>query len=206
MDNGSSSPRTANDAHHTGHGTEQASEWVRRWSPLVPKAASVLDLACGRGRHSLWFARRGHAVTAVDKDRESLSAIEGANSSVSIVRADIENDNWPLPGQTFGCVVVTNYLWRPLLPAICEALASGGILIYETFASGNASVGRPRRPDFLLRQGELLDVCQKAGLRVIAYEDGYLPNPERFVQRVVAARWEDVDESEDPPKRWPLHS
>jgi hypothetical protein len=56
-------------------------------------------------------------------------------------------------------VVVTHYLWRPLLPAIMAAVAPGGVLIYETFAAGNETVGKPSRPDFLLRPGELLDAC-----------------------------------------------
>jgi len=65
--------------------------------------------------------------------------------------------------------VVTNYLHRPLLPAIANALAPEGILIYETFALGNERLGRPRNPDFLLRPGELLQAF--ARLTVIAFEE-----------------------------------
>jgi len=83
-------------------------------------------------------------------------------------------------------VVVTNYLWRPLFPVIVQSVAPGGVLIYETFAAGNASVGKPSRPDYLLQPGELLTAC--AGLRVVAYEDGFLDHPPRFVQRIAALR------------------
>ncbi len=69
-------------------------------------------------------------------------------------------------------MVVTNYLWRPRLPDIVAAVAPGGVLLYETFAAGNETVGKPSRPDFLLQPGELLDAC--AALRVVAYEDGFL--------------------------------
>ncbi|MBW8465272.1 MAG: SAM-dependent methyltransferase, partial [Acidovorax sp.] len=79
-----------------------------------------------------------------------------------------------------------NYLWRPLLPTIVESVAAGGVLVYETFALGNETVGRPARPEFLLAPGELLGACQ--GLRVVAYEDGFLDEPARFVQRVTAVR------------------
>jgi SAM-dependent methyltransferase len=104
----------------------------------------------------------------------------------TIVAGDIEAGPWPFAGQAFDAVVVTNYLWRPLLPAITAAVAPGGVLLYETFALGNESVGKPSRPDFLLRPGELLLVAR--GLRVVAYEDGFLDAPARFVQRICAVR------------------
>ena len=80
--------------------------------------------------------------------------------------------------------MVTNYLWRPLWPTLLASLAPGGVLVYETFAAGNETVGKPSRPDFLLQPGELLRLCQ--GLRVVAYEDGFLDAPARFVQRIAA--------------------
>lgn len=166
------------------HGSEVPSAWVQRWSHLVPAGGSVLDVACGHGRHLHWFAGLGHTVTGVDRDPAALAA-EGP--ATRVVQADVENGPWPFEGQRFDGVIVTNYLWRALLPTIIDCLAEGGVLIYETFASGNASVGKPSRPDFLLQPGELLNVCQPA-LRIIAYEDGFLTEPERFVQRVVAVR------------------
>jgi hypothetical protein len=86
----------------------------------------------------------------------------------------------------FDAVVVTNYLWRPLFPTLLQSLAAGGVLIYETFAIGNETVGKPSRADFLLQPGELLRLC--AGLKIVAFEDGFLALPDRFVQRIVAAR------------------
>ena len=165
------------------HGSEEASAWVQRWSHLAPTGATMLDVACGRGRHMRWFAALGHPVTGVDRSPE---AVQAAAAVGEVLCADIENAPWPLADRQFGAVVVTNYLWRPLLPAIVDSVAPGGVLIYETFASGNETVGKPARPDFLLRPGELLTAC--AGLRVVAYEDGYLDAPERFVQRIAAVR------------------
>ena len=159
------------------------SPWIERWSHLLAPGAAVLDVACGAGRHMRWFAERGHPVTGVDRSRE---AIDAAKSFGRAVLADIEDGPWPFAGQVFGAVVVTNYLWRPRLPDIVAAVAPGGVLLYETFAAGNESVGKPSRPDFLLRPGELIDAC--AGLRVVAYEDGFLEEPERFVQRIAAVR------------------
>lgn len=165
------------------HGNETASDWVRRWSHLIAPGSAVLDIACGAGRHLRWLHALGHEVVGVDRSAEALAACEGLGE---LVLADIENGPWPLAGREFGAVVVTNYLWRPLMPTVVGSLAPGGVLIYETFARGNETVGRPSRPEFLLAPGELLAAC--AGLRVVAYEDGFLQNPDRFVQRVTAVR------------------
>lgn len=144
-----------------------------------------------------WFAQRGHPVTGVDRAPE---AIASATQFGRALLADIEDGPWPFAGQAFGAVVVTNYLWRARLPDIVAAVAPGGVLLYETFAAGNESVGKPSRPDFLLQPGELLAAC--AGLRVVAYEDGFLSGPDRFVQRIAAVR-PAIGPAEKPP-RYPL--
>ena len=165
------------------HGTEAPSAWVRRWAHLIPSGSTVLDVACGAGRHLRWLRSQGYPVVGVDRSAEALAACNGLGE---LLLADIENGPWPLAGRQFGAVVVTNYLWRPLLPTIVGSVAAGGVLVYETFALGNETVGRPARPEFLLTPGELLRACQ--GLRVVAYEDGFLAEPARFVQRITAVR------------------
>lgn len=179
------------------HGNEAPSSWVRRWSHLVPAGGSVLDVACGHGRHMRWFAQRGHAVTGVDRSAEALAVVAALGRGI---QADIESGPWPLADETFDAVVVTNYLWRPLLPRIVASVASGGVLIYETFAVGNETVGKPSSPDFLLREGELLQAV--GALHVVAFEDGFCSAPERFVQRVVAVRKQAT--APDQPARFRL--
>lgn len=197
-----STPSQSADLHAIqAHGSEPPSDWVQRWSHLVPPGAPVLDVACGRGRHSRWFAARGHSVTAIDRDTEALATTAASHPGIQTVETDIENGPWPLPGQAFGAVVITNYLWRALTTKLIDSVAEGGIYIHETFATGHEQIGRPRRPEFLLRRGELLEMC--AGkLRVVAYEDGFHHSPERFIQRIVAVR--ESTQDEDPAKRWPL--
>ena len=170
------------------HGTESPSPWVRRWAHLIPDRSAVLDVACGHGRHMRHLAGLGHTVTGIDRDPAAIEAVAPLGQALL---ADIENSPWPLPGRTFGAVVVTNYLWRELLPTLVVSVAPGGVLIYETFGIEHAKVGRPSRPDFLLQPGELLQVCRD--LRVVAYEDGFLATPERFVQRIVALREDPAD-------------
>lgn len=147
----------------------------------------MLDIAAGSGRHARWFAQRGHPVVAIDRTEAALAALSNIRG-VEPVAADLENGSpWPLPDtQRFAAVVVTNYLHRPLLPRLSEWLAPGGVLLYETFARGNETVGKPSNPAFLLAPGELLEAV-RGRLVVVAYEDGYLAAPRAaFVQRICA--------------------
>jgi SAM-dependent methyltransferase len=155
---------------------------------MVPIGAPVLDLACGGGRHTRLFAEAGHPVTAVDIDLSGLGDLAD-HPRVVPVQADLEGeDPFPVPGQTFGGIVVTNYLHRPLLEHLVAALAPGGVLIYETPAEGNEALGgRVANPDFLLRHGELLELA-RGGLRVVAYEDVILEGPNPAVQRICAVK------------------
>jgi SAM-dependent methyltransferase len=147
-----------------------------------------------------WFAELGCRSTGIDLSAEAVCA---AGRFGVALQADIENGTWPLmhaaQPQTFDVVVVTNYLWRPLIPTLLQSLAPGGLLLYETFAIGNESVGKPSRPDFLLQSGELLHLCQ--GLKIVAFEDGFLPHPERFVQRIAAFKPSAPNDATQPPVR-----
>ena len=164
------------------------SAWVTRFASLIPKGGSVLDLACGSGRHARYLLARGHPVVMVDRDVSGLADLAHA-AGAEIVRHDLEGPaQWPFAARRFAAVVVTNYLHRPLFGRIVAAVAPGGILIYETFAEGNAAFGRPRNPDFLLGREELLDRV-RPHLGVIAFEDLAVDSPRpAMVQRIAAVR------------------
>lgn len=179
------------------HALAEPSDWIVRWSHLAAPGGRMLDVACGSGRHMQWFARQGLDCLGVDRSAEALAS---ARAHGEVLQADIEASGWPFAPGRFDLVVVTNYLWRPLLAPIISALAPGGLLLYETFAQGNESVGRPSRPDFLLAPGELLAACQS--LRILGYEDGFIATPERFVQRIAAVR--EVVPAPTLPVRWRL--
>jgi SAM-dependent methyltransferase len=153
---------------------------VLRWAPLVARG-TVLDVACGSGRHARLFLGRKLQVVAVDRDAQS---IPGAR----FIQADLEDGSpWPLAGERFDGIVVTNYLHRPLFPALLDSLAPGGALIYETFMAGNERFGRPSNPAFLLRPGELLEAFQ--GLAVKGFEEGEVSDPKpAMIQRLCAVR------------------
>jgi SAM-dependent methyltransferase len=162
------------------------SRWVERFADRVPAGATVLDVACGAGRHGRFFLGRGHPVVLVDRDVAGVADLAGR---AEILQADLEDGSpWPFGTRAFGGVVVTRYLWRPILPAIVAAVAPGGVLLYETFARGHERLGPPTNPDFLLRPGELLDVV-RPGLEVVAYEALEVAEPKPAVlQRVAAVR------------------
>ena len=122
----------------------------------------------------------------MDRDVTALRQI--GDPRLEVMEADLEAAPWPLPGRRFAAVAVANYLHRPLLPTLVEAVDEGGILLYETFAAGNERYGRPRNPDFLLHPGELLEAVRDR-LTVLAYEHGLIERPRpAVVQRIAACR------------------
>jgi len=163
------------------------SPWIVRFASLVPAGGRVLDVAAGGGRHTRFFLGRGHPVTAVDRDTGGLDDLR-EDAGVEIVACDLEGGApFPFEKRTFAGVVVTNYLHRPMLPDLVGAVAGNGVLLYETFARGQERFGRPQRPEFLLRPGELLEAV-RGELRVAAYEDLVVDDPPRAVQRIAAVR------------------
>ena len=167
------------------HNELAPSPWVVRWAPLVGRGP-VLDVASGAGRHARFFAERGLEVVAVDREPQAIPGVRG-------VKADLEDGSpWPFAGQKFGAIVVTNYLFRPLMRILQSSLADGGVLIYETFMVGNEKFGRPSNPAFLLRPGELLEAF--ASLTVVAFEQGTLERPKPAAIQRLCARRGNIDE------------
>jgi SAM-dependent methyltransferase len=158
--------------------------WIVQWAGLVPSGADVLDLAAGRGRHALFFAERGHRVTAVDRDTSGLPS----HPNIEPLAADLEDGSpWPIAGRQFGAAVVTNYLHRPLMPLLVDAIAPGGVLLYQTFMVGNERFGKPSRPEHLLRDGELLELV-RGRFSVTAYEARLISEPAMAMVQRIAAR------------------
>ena len=171
--------------HHAGPSVP--SRWIARWLLAVRPGGRVLDFACGTGRHARLAREAGHPVLAVDRDSTALVALEG--TGIETRPEDLEHGRWSFAAERFDAIVVANYLFRPRLDLLATLLAPGGIWLYETFADGNARFGRPSSPAFLLRPGELVRAVGRAGLHLLAYEDGFLPAPRPArVQRAVAVR------------------
>lgn len=163
------------------------SAWVRRFACLIAAGGAVLDLACGQGRHARHLAGMGYRVEALDRDSAALGTL-AAVAGIRTRCADLEGAPWPYPSACFDGIVVTNYLYRPLIADLLSALRPGGVLIYETFALGNEKLGRPSKPEFLLRPGELLQWVE-GKLQVVAFEQGRIESPKpAIIQRICALR------------------
>ena len=165
----------------------EASAWVKRFASAIPQKGLVLDLACGSGRNSLYLANLRYSVLAVDRDTTSLECLK--LPLIQTQTLDLEGEVWPLANHQFAGIVVTNYLYRPFLDLLPEMLVDDGVLIYETFALGNAEFGKPSNPNFLLNPGELLALAQAHGLTVLSYEDIYVDHPKpAMIQRLCAVK------------------
>lgn len=164
-----------------------ASSWVERHLDGLPAGRRVLDVACGSGRHLRLVYRNGWPVTGIDRSLDGVRDLAGSDG-ITLIQADLENGApFPVTGQRFGGVIVTNYLHRPILPDIVAAVADDGLLVYETFARGQERLGRPANPDFLLRPNELIDAV-RPHLTVVAYEHGRVDHDgrARIIQRIAA--------------------
>lgn len=172
----------------SGHGDLSPSPWVARFAPLIREGGRVLDLACGRGRHARHLAERGLHVIAADRDEAALEVVSEVPGVVTC-HLDLEDGSpWPWEPEAFDAVVVTNYLHRPTFQTMLECLRTGGVLIYETFMTGNEAFGRPRSPEFLLEAGELL-LRIRDELSPVAFEQGIVGEPPRgVVQRLCALK------------------
>lgn len=185
-------------AIHQQHAGLSPSPWVcsgvEQWLKGRSEGAAgarALDLACGAGRHAVWLAQRGFVVHAVDRQQPVVPL---AHPNIQFELMDLELDHWPLQGQQYDVVVVTNYLHRPHFPALLDNLApQGGLLVYETFMDGNAEFGSPRRPEFLLAANELLELSK--GLHVLKFEQGLRTQPSpAMIQRglFISGAWSEI--------------
>jgi len=161
--------------------------WIADLARQASARDSVLDLACGSGRHGRLFLAAGGAVTFTDID---LSGVEDLadHPQATLRKADLENRPWPFQPETFDVVLVTNYLWRPRLDALLRTVRPGGRLLYQTFALGNERFGKPSNPDFLLREDELPDATTP-NFDILDYFHGETRAPKpAVIQRLHAVR------------------
>ena len=126
----------------------------------IKKKINLLDFASGNGRNSIPLSNKNFIVTAIDKDQEKLNKYENYDN-INTIPFDLETEEeWPLPREYFDVIIVVNYLYRPKIKKLIDLLKKDGFLFYETFSFGNEKYGSPKNPDFLLKDGELLDFFQ----------------------------------------------
>lgn len=165
-----------------------ASSWLIDNAGLLPRGGTVLDVACGRGRHALLMASAGFEVRAIDRNAAAIDFLRSTAARLSLridaEPVDLETEPPPDLGSGFDVVLVFNYLHRPLMPALLNALKAGGRIFYETFTARQAERGHPKNPAFLLRDGELAEMV--APLSILRSREGEFDG--RFIASVVAER------------------
>jgi len=162
-------------------------ESLRRAVRLGP----VVDLACGRGRHCIASAELGLPVVGIDRNtgflRELQQEARAGDRSLDCVLANLETPHGlPIKTGSCGAILVFRFLFRPLTLAITDALAPGGLLLYETFTTRQlAYPNGPRNPDYLLQPGELPQLFP--GLEVLSYAEGLSDGPKPYAWARLAA-------------------
>jgi SAM-dependent methyltransferase len=152
----------------------------------------VLDLACGEGRHGLAAAILGAETLGIDRDETRLATARELAAAHNLVAdwrvVDLEGP-WPDLGR-FDAVLVFNYLDRARMPEVRDLVAPGGLLMMESFLTGQRELGwGPSSEDHLLRPGELARLA--APLKVVHGREVLEPiDAERWraVASVVACR------------------
>lgn len=169
----------------TTHTHEVPSPWITEHATLISAGGRVLDLACGSGRHSIWLAQQGYQVDAIDRDASALAGMSHINN-IHVHIADLEADEVYTFNHHYDGIIVSRYLYRPLLNTLALILNPKGVLIYETFMLGNERYGKPSSPNFLLQPDELLDAYSPV-LRIVAFEQGEVMQPRPAVMQRICA-------------------
>jgi SAM-dependent methyltransferase len=157
----------------------------------LDRSFPVLDLACGKGRNGLMVAEQGLHVLFVDKSETSLDVVQKQLAKRTLPgstwQVDLEQqEKNPFSGKKFSAVLGFCYLHRPLFPLFKEAVIPGGLVVYETFTTGQRQFGRPNNPDFLLQPGELAALFDD--WEIIFQFEGVAKDPDRCIAQVVARK------------------
>lgn len=154
---------------------------------LFPKG-KALDLAMGGGRNAIYLAGQGYEIDGLDISPEFVEiANERAKQKgvcLNTQVADLEN-NYKIPENTYDLIICFNYLQRNLIPQIKAGLCNGGMIVYETYTVDQIQFGKPKNPDHLLKQNELLDMFRD--FRCLYYWEGVLEE-NRAIARIIAEK------------------
>ena len=169
------------------HEVSKASNWIKNNLNDTKNDLTLLDIACGSGRHSIYAASKGYKVISLDISKEKILKLT-SNKLIYPIQLDIEASKaWPFINKTFDTVIVTNYLYRPIFKNIINSIKLGGTLLYETFSIENSTFGKPNNPNYLLKPQELLNLAKKNNMKIINYEEIITQYPiKKALQRIHA--------------------
>jgi tellurite methyltransferase len=165
--------------------------WLVAHRDLLTGGGRALDVACGDGRNALYLAGLGYAVDAIDASDVAVDALRGAahERGLAITPRVVDLEREPLPAGPYDVVVTMNFLQRDLFGPLQDALAPGGLLVYETLGQAHVTeLGRSFNPAYLLDAGELLRAFDR--LDVVDHFEGLAERPggPRGIGAIVARR------------------
>ena len=162
---------------------------------VVPDDGRALDIACGRGRNSLFLASHGLAVDAVDVSPVAIA--QGANTAiaghmrVNWQCSDVLKLGCSLPLNTYALAVMIRFVAPTLLPRLLHALVPRGILVLEEHLQwdGAEDISGPGSNRFRVAAGDLLGQLQAARVdfEVVDQFEGLVPEPAEDSMSVRAA-------------------
>ena len=163
------------------------SEWIIEKIHNLEGCISLIDIACGYGRHTK-ILNKHFNVTAVDINVDAIQSLQVLDNVIPVV-CDLENEkNWPFENSQYDIVLISNYLYRPKIYDLFNLVKKNGYLIYETFAVGNEKLGRPRNPNFLLKPNELPTIMPNNFMQ-LEYFNGQVDKPfPAIIQRLFCKR------------------
>jgi len=143
----------------------------------------ALDIACGEGRNSVFLARHGMLVTALDISdvglRKAARRAEDAGVVVNFQQVDLDDYHFT---EQFDLIINFNFLLRGLIPEAVNALSPGGLLMVDTIMESQELLAS-HNPAYLLRRGELQEVCKGLPGEILLCEE--LPEDETPTARVL---------------------
>lgn len=172
---------------------ETPSEWLVDHAELLIGGGRALDVACGDGRNALYLAHLGYTVDAIDVSDVAIAALRAATASrgltMTIEPRVVDLEREPLPPGPYDVIVVTNFLQRDLFEPLQQALAPGGLLVFETLARAHVDeLGHSFNPAYLVESGELPRAFGR--LEVVDQHEGVVQRGDqpRGVAGIVARR------------------
>ena len=148
-------------------GTYAARRWpsayLRQLSDdgLVKPGGRALDVACGRGRNSLFLSAAGYAVDAVDVSAMAIACAANAAISrqlkVNWQCRDLLAEQQSMPKDTYSLIIMFRFIAPNLIPILLHGLAPEGILVIEEHLqwAGPEQISGPSSHRFRVTADEL---------------------------------------------------
>jgi len=155
--------------------TPDASPWLETLAGHLPRQGRALDVAGGAGRNALWLARHGLDTTVADVSSVGLAlATDRARAEgLALSALEIDLSASPFPAGPWDVIASFLFLQRTLFPAMAEALAPGGWLVFlqPTVTNLERHPKPPRR--FLLEPGELAHILESLPLEIVSLDESW---------------------------------